>query len=186
MASPESNSISELVVHWHEGPDVHDRLMPLVYHDLRRIAAKLFAGEKLNNTLPPTALVTEAYIRLCHGGPWTSRAHFFGAAANAMRQALVDHARRRKSLKRGGLFEQVPWEDALRMLPEQRKEFLGVDLVIRRLAKNHPRQARVIELRYFAGLDIRETAEVLNVSTATVRAEWTQAKARLKEQFSDL
>lgn len=181
-----SNSISELVAHWHEGREVHQCLMPLVYRDLRQIAAGLFAKEKPNNTLPPTALVNEAYIRLCNGGPWTSRGHFFGAAANAMRQTLVDHARRRKSLKRGGLFERVPWDDALRMLPEQRKELLGVDAVIRRLGEEHPRQAQIIELRYFAGLDIEETAEALNVSTATVRADWTRAKARLKEQFSEL
>ena len=186
MAVPVSNSISELVAHWHEGPEVHERLMPLVYRDLRQMAANLFIKEKPNHTLPPTALVTEAYIRLCNGGPWINRAHFFGAAANAMRQTLVDHARRRRSLKRGRLFEKVPWDDSLRIVPEQRKELLGVDLVIRRLSKEHPRQARIVELRYFAGLNIQETAEALNVSTATVRADWTRAKTRLKEYFSDL
>jgi RNA polymerase sigma factor (TIGR02999 family) len=103
-----------------------------------------------------------------------------------MRQTLVDHARRRNSLKRGGLFERVPWDDALRRLPAQRKEVLEVDSVIRRLSKDYPRQARIIELRYFAGLSIQETAEMLNVSPATVRADWTRAKTRLKEQFSNL
>ena len=164
--------------------DALDRLMPLVYPELRRVAGNQMRAERAGHTLQPTALVHEAFLRLVDQSraDWQSRAHFFAAAAQLMRHLLVDYARRRGAAKRGvrvTLDEQVfQHGDA-----DQTEEILAVDQVLERLAALDPRQARVVELRYFGGLSVEETAEALGIAPRTVKLDWATAKAWMKVQL---
>lgn len=161
------------------------QLMPLVYDELRRIAASYLRRERPGQTLQATALVHEAYVRLVQPAkhPWTGRTHFLGIAAVSMRQILVDRARRRHAAKRGGGAERITLDDAV--LPAPSSD-VGIDLValdaaLNDLAALDAQQARIVELRYFGGLTVEETAESLGVSPATVKRHWTLARAFLKK-----
>jgi len=166
-----SDSITDLLARWHEGQEVHSRVMPMVYADLRRLAGSLFAKERPDHSLQATGLVNEAYIRLVDGGPFESRGHFFGAAANAMRQTLVDYARRRMAYKRGGSFERVEWDELSAPEREECREILDMNQALDRLEALQPRGFQLVKLRYFAGLSLREAAETLGVSLSDSSVE---------------
>lgn len=163
-----------------------DRLLPVVYRELKRLAASYLKAERPGHTLQPTALAHEAYIRLAgnNTSPWQNRAHFMGIAARAMREILVDHARRRKAQKRGGGQAVTVLSEALQVSGNRPIAFDDLDQALIDLARLSERQAQVVELRYFGGLSIEETGEVLGVSPATVKREWTLARAWLYRELS--
>jgi RNA polymerase sigma-70 factor (ECF subfamily) len=165
--------------------DALEKLMPLVYRELRRVAGNCMRDERPGHTLQPTALVHEAFLRLVdqNHADWQNRAQFVGVAAQLMRRLLVDHARKRRALKRGipvtlneEIFERAAGAD-------QTEEILAVDQILTRLADVDPQQARIAELRYFGGLSVEETAEAMAISTRTVKRDWAMAKAWLKTQL---
>ncbi len=167
--------------------EVVNRLMPLVYSELHRMAAAQMRREKAGHTLQATALVNEAYLRLTGGeaGKWQNRAHFFGIAANSMRQVLRDHARMRQAGKRGGSHAQKVNLDAELLVGEESlDEVLVVDELLGRLERLDPRQGRLVELRFFAGLTEDETAEAMGLSAATIKREWRSAKAWLNREMA--
>lgn len=161
-------------------------LLPLVYDELKRVAASHLRRERPDHTLQATALVHEMYVRLVDRSAltWENRAHFFGVAAQAMRQILVDHARSRGASKRGGQRHRVTLDEALAVSAEPSIELLAIDEALIALAELDPAQARLVELRYFGGLTVEETAEVLDVSPTTVKREWRLAKAWLHRRLS--
>lgn len=178
-----AQNITQLLKDWSEGDqEVLDELMPLVYEELRRQASRHLRKERPNHTLQTTALIHEAYLKLIgQEVNWQNRSHFFAIASQAMRRILVDHARTRHREKRGGIVENLPLEEALAAGAEGKSiDLVELDEALTRLAKFDERQAKIVELRYFSGLSIDETAEVLGVSNSTVRADWTMAKAWLK------
>jgi RNA polymerase sigma factor (TIGR02999 family) len=160
-----------------------EQLLPLVYDELRKLAAQKLAQEKPGQTLQATALVHEAYLRLVDGDRaphWNSRAHFFGAAAEAMRRILVDQARRKNAAKRGGQGQRVSLDDADLGYDSPTDELLDIDDALTRLAVEDPKAARLIQLRHFTGLSIEEAAEVVGISRSTAYAHWSYARVRLK------
>ncbi len=163
-----------------------DALVGQVYGELHRLAHQLLAHEQRAELLQTTALVNEAYLRLAgkHGSDWVNRAHFFAAAALAMRRILVDQARRRHSAKHGGQRKQVSLDGAAVVAPEPAEDILALDEALARLEQQNPRQGQIVMLRYFAGLNVHETAEVLSVSAATVKADWSWAKAWLHREIA--
>lgn len=163
-----------------------DRLVPLVYDELRRLAAHYLRDERAAATLQPTALVHEAYMRLVaqEMPDWESRSHFFGVAAHLMRQILVDHARRHRSQKRGGGAAPVPLEEAIVFAPSKSDDILAMDDALTALAAVDERKCRVIELRYFGGLSVDETARALKLSIGTVGREQRLAEAWLHREMS--
>ena len=170
-----------------EGAGELDALFPVVYDELRRLAERHLRRERPGHTLQPTALVHEAYLRLTEARriDWSDRAAFFGAAATTMRRILVNHARDRGAQKRGGGAAPRPLDEALDVPTDAPDDaLLAVDEALTALAALDPRQARVVELRYFAGLSVEETAEVLGVSPATVKREWSTAKAWLRRAMA--
>jgi RNA polymerase sigma-70 factor, ECF subfamily len=167
-------------------PEAASRLIPMVYAEMRRLAASYMRRERADHTLQATALVHEAYMKLVEQrADWQSRAHFFGVAAQLMRRILIDHARGHLREKRGGEFQKVSLDEALVFSEQQSKELLAVDEALQRLAKMDPRQARVVELRFFGGLSVEETAQVLAVSPKTVKRDWSVAKAWLYADLKD-
>lgn len=165
-----------------------DELMPLVYDELRRQAHSFLNKERRNHTLQTTALVHEAYLRLIDQNSidWQNRAHFFALSATMMRRILVNYAKDRHRLKRGGKEENLPLDEALHVAVKDREiDLLDLDRALDELAKLDERQARIVELRYFSGLTINETAEVLKISKATVKREWTMAKSWLRAEMSE-
>jgi len=160
---------------------VVSRLIPLVYDELRRLAAGYMRQERPDHTLQPTALVHEAYLRLVEQREtsWKNRAHFFGVAAQLMRRILIDHARGHLRSKRGGEQQKVSLDEGMLFAADQSAELVAVDEALSRLEKLDPRQCRVVELRFFGGLTVGETAEVLKISPRTVEREWNFAKAWL-------
>ena len=157
-----------------------------VYDELRRLARGKMRQERDGHTLQPTALVNEAFLRLIQGEPeWDSRAHFFGAAAEAMRRILVEHARKRARLKRGGDAQRVTFDELAIQAEEPDLDVLVLDDALTALAAADARLARLVQLRYFAGLSIKATAEVLGVSAATVKRDWTYARAWLYERMTE-
>jgi RNA polymerase sigma factor (TIGR02999 family) len=160
-------------------------LVPLIYDELHRLAAHFMARERADHTLQTTALVHEAYLRLVQQrcDSWNNRAHFYGAAAGIMRRILVDHARARHTAKRGGREHHVPLEDAAGLAGDWPDGLLYFDAALTRLARRSPRQARVVELRFFAGLDVDEAAEALSVSPKTVKRDWSVARAWLLREL---
>jgi RNA polymerase sigma-70 factor, ECF subfamily len=156
-------------------------LIPLVYDELRRLAGRYMRRERADHTLQATALVHEAYLKLVQHPPveWQNRAHFFGIAAQLMRQILVDHARGHGREKRGGGQRAVSLEDALVFSPQMSSELLRLDESLQRLTKLDPRQGKIVELRFFGGLTVEETAHVLGISPKTVKRNWSLAKAWL-------
>jgi RNA polymerase sigma factor (TIGR02999 family) len=163
-----------------------EELLPVVYRELRRQAARYLRRERQNHTLQPTALVNEAFLKLVDQKvQWQNRAHFFGVAAQAMRRILIDHARTHQRVKRGGVAPKVTLDDAMIAAEERSIDVLALDEALERLAALDERQARVVELRFFAGLSVEETAEVMKISPATVKREWSMAKAWLHAELSD-
>ncbi len=164
-----------------------DALLPLVYAELHRQASRYLRRERAGHTLQTTALIHEAYLKLIDQREvnWQNRAHFFGIAAQAMRRILVDYARGRHREKRGGIGEDLPLEEAALVVSEGRSvDLVALDEALDRLAEFDKRQARIVELRYFSGLSIEETAEVLRISPATVKSDWNMAKAWLRHEIT--
>ena len=161
------------------------RLFEIVYEELRSMAAALMRAERRGHTLQPTALVHEAYVRLVDSSavPPANRAHFFGIAARAMRQVLVDHARRRNAAKRGGGIERVTLTEDVAGAPDRSLEILELEEVLQRFAALDPRAARVVELRVFAGLSHQETAEALGVSARTAESDWAMGRMWLSREL---
>ena len=180
-------NITELLVGYQRGDkEALDQLMPIVYDELRRQAARYLRREQAGHTLQTTALIHEAYVRLVdqRNVQWQNRAHFFGIAAQLMRRILVDHARTKKRVKRGGSKVQVSLADATVAVKGPDLDIVALDEALERLANVDEQQSRVVELRYFSGLTVEETAEVMGISTATVKREWSVARAWLHRELS--
>jgi RNA polymerase sigma factor (TIGR02999 family) len=157
------------------------KLLPLVYRDLHRRAANFMRGERADHTLQPTALVHEAYLRLADHRrvSWQNRSHFFAIAAGVMRKVLIDYARRNGAKKRGGAYGSISLDECVVFSPQKSSEIIALDEALNRLAQLDPRQSRIVELRYFGGLSLEETAAAVGLSTRQVEREWTIAKAWL-------
>jgi RNA polymerase sigma-70 factor (ECF subfamily) len=182
MTTLSQQDVTELLLEWQQGDKCAlDKLTPLVYDELRRIAHRYVQRECDGHTLQTTALVNEAYVRLVGGQriEWQNRAHFFAVTAQVMRHILIDHARRRQYAKHGGEAQRVSFDDASVMSPERAAELVALDEALDQLARLDARKGRVVELRYFGGLSLEETADVLDVSVMTVRRDWRAAKAWL-------
>lgn len=177
-----SPNVTKLLVAWGQGDQqAFDSLMPQVQEELHRIAASYMAAERPGHDLQATALINEAYLRLVDWKDiqWADRAHFFGMAANMMRRVLVDHARRRDRAKRGGEAIHVSLIEAAHVTTPESADVLALDEALQRLEALDPRKSRIVEMRFFGGLSLEETAEALNVSVATVRRDWSLARAWL-------
>jgi RNA polymerase sigma factor (TIGR02999 family) len=183
-ASPAT--ITQMLVAWNKGDEAAlAQLTPLVHRELHCMAKRYMAGERGGHLLQPTALVNEAYMRLVDwkNVQWQNRAHFFGLAARVMRSILVDFARARLRDKRGGGQIQVSLSEAINVAPARSADLVALDDALQRLETLDARQARVVELKFFAGLDLKETAETLNVSVGTVRRDWSLAEAWLYREL---
>jgi RNA polymerase sigma-70 factor, ECF subfamily len=186
--STATHRVTQLLEDWSSGNQAaHDELMSLVYDDLRRLARRYMRGEGSAHTLQATGLVNEAYLRLVDqkNVRWQSRAHFFGIAAQMMRRILVDHARTRHRVKRGGGALRVSMNEVEGIAQESPTDLLALDEALSRLAEVDGRKSRIVELRFFGGLSIQETAEVLQVSPGTIMHDWTLAKAWLYRALSN-
>ena len=183
MLNPMSDVTHILAAVERGDPQAAEQLLPLVYEELRKLAAQRLANEKPGQTLQATALVHEAYVRLVGGEKtqdWNSRGHFFAAAAEAMRRILVDQARRKKADKRGGKGHRVPLDAADVGFNSSTDDLLDIDEALTRLAAEDSQAARLIQLRYFAGLSIEDAAEVVGLSRSTAYEHWAYARARLR------
>ena len=183
-----STDVTALLTQLSKGDkSVIERLMPLVYDELHRRAAGYMRKERANHTLQPTALVHEAYLKLVQQreSNWKNRAHFLAVAAQLMRRILIDHARARLSAKRGGELEIVSLEEASQFRTDTPAGLLSVDDALTKLEKLDPRQGHIVEMRFYGGLTVDETAEVLSISSRTVEREWTLARAWLYAQLKD-
>lgn len=181
--------VTELLLDWSRGRrDALDRLVPLVETPLHEIARGHLRRERPDHSLEPSALVNELYLKLVDQRrvSWRDRAHFFGVAAHLMRNILVDHARRRRSEKRGGDLTRITLTESLGTAEDDRLDVVVLDAAMTELEAVFPQQSRIVELRFFAGLTIEETAESLGVSPATVKREWTMAKAWLLRAVTDV
>ena len=187
MSAPDGQ-VTLLLTELREGnQEAANRLMPLIYSELRRMAGSFMQRERPGHTLQATALVNEVYMRLAGGAtvPWQNRAHFFGIAAHAMREVLLDYARRHVAGKRGGKDAQkVDIDVELRGVSPKIENVIVIDEALQRLERIDPRQSRLIELRFFAGLSVEETAEVMGVSPVTIKREWRSAKAWLHRELA--
>jgi RNA polymerase sigma factor (TIGR02999 family) len=180
--------VTQLLLDWGNGDTAAlNKLVPVVYQELRRLASYYLRRERPGHTLQTSALVNEAYIRLVDYKRmrWQNRAHFFAVAAQAMRRILVEHARKRNFAKRGGGAVRVSLDEAETVSQKQATDLIALDDALASLEEIDPRKSRIVELRYIAGLNIEETAEVLSVSTATVEREWRSAKAWLYKSISE-
>ena len=186
--NPTRENVTRLLAEWQQGKDpaALDRLLPLVYDELRRIARQRLRAERTGHTLQTAALVHEAYLRLVdqQGATIQNRAHFLAIAAQLMRQILVDHARRRRAGKRGGVAMTIPLDEGSFPVGPPDVDLLALHESLDTLAAIDPRQSRIVELRFFAGLDVKEIAEAIEVSPATVRRDWAMAKAWLYRRLS--
>ena len=174
--------VTQLLANWSQGdPTALEKLIPLVYKELRHLAHRYMEGQRPNHTLQTTALVNEAYLRLADQSKpnFTNRSHFFAVAAKAMRQILVDYAKAQQREKRGAGASKVELNEAALISPEQTSAILDVDEALEKLAVLDSRKARVVELRYFGGFNQDEIAEVLKISTVTIRRDWVFARAWL-------
>jgi len=184
---PSAHEITRLLQAWSEGEQsALDHLIPLVYEELHRLAHHYMAGERPGHTLQTTALLNEAYLRLVDSPNlgWQNRAHFFAVSAQVMRCILVDWARSRQALKRGGEGRPVPLEEALVVADAPGVDFVALDDALKALAALDPRKCEVVELRFFGGLSVEETAEVLKVSPETIMRDWKSAKKWLRRELS--
>jgi RNA polymerase sigma factor (TIGR02999 family) len=182
-----AQSVTQLLRKWSEGDKAAlDQLMPIVYDELRRLAGRYLRRKGGGQSLQPTALVHEAYVMLAAqiNTHWDSRAQFYGLAAKIMRDILVDHARSRMAVKRGGGQLRVSLDQADRLGGEPAVEILALDALLNELSAVYPQPARVVELRFFGGLTIEETAEVMGTSHATVERQWSFARAWLRRELS--
>jgi RNA polymerase sigma factor (TIGR02999 family) len=182
-----SNQVTKLLQGWRGGdPKDLEALLPLVYDELRRLAHHHLKNEHPGHTLQSTALVHEAYFRLVGQDlpEWESRAHFFAIAAQLMRQILVDYARRRRASKRGSGVCMLTLDDAVGLPRRKDVDVVALDDALNTLSEVDPRQSRVVELRFFAGLSLEETSEVMGIATATVQRDWTAARAWLHREIS--
>lgn len=177
---------TQLLVNWRNGDKTAlDRMTPVVYDELRKLARFFLAAERPDHTLQPTALVHEAYVRLVdqHSVDWKNRAHFLGVASSMMRRILINHARDRQAAKREGFANAIALEDALGVFTNPRIDLLELNQALHELTELDPQQGKVVELRYFGGLTIEETAEVMGISPATVKREWGTARLWLLQQM---
>jgi len=185
-ASP--NQITEQLIAWSNGDEAAlERLIPAVYQELRRMAQHYLRGEDSGHSLQPTALVHEAYLRLIDQTKveWQNRAHFFGVAAQMMRRILIDHAKAKHRVKRGGTAVKVMLDENANFTHERASELLALDDALQRLARMDERKSRIVELRYFGGLTVEETAQVLGISDKTVMRDWNLAKAWLYRELTN-
>lgn len=188
MKASAAENLTGLLVEWGEGDKAAlDRLMPLVYDELRRIAHRYVQHERNGHTLQTSALVNEAYLRFAgqRKVDWQNRSHFFAATAQVMRHILIDHARRRRYAKHGGEAQQVPINDAAGMSLQRATELIALEEALEELASIDRRKSQVVELRYFGGLSLEETADVLSISLMTVRRDWRAAKAWLYRRIQN-
>ena len=186
MPTPTSHQITQLLLAWGQGDEAAlDRLIPLVHAELYRRAKRYMRRERRGHTLQTTALIHETYLRLVDAQqvPWQNRAHFFAIAARLMRRVLVDHARERRYQKRGGDAQRVSLDEGLAIGPGQDEDLVALDEALSALGEVDPRKSRVVELRFFGGLSVEETAEALEVSPETVRRDWRLAKAWLLREM---
>ena len=187
MAVPDEKSVTQMLADWRKGDrSALDKLMPMVYEELRRLASSYLRRERPDHTLQPTALVHEAYFRLVdqRNVSWQNRAHFFGIAARMMRRILVDHARSHLYAKRGGGAQKLALDEAIAVRGQEPDvDIAALDEAITNLQAIDPRQSRIVELRYFGGLSIEATAEVLEISPATVKREWNIARTWLHREI---
>ena len=184
---PSSHEVTQLLVDWGNGNKAAaDKLMPLVYEELHRLAHQYMNRERPEHTLQTSALVNEAYLRLIDQKHvhWQNRSHFFGIAAQLMRKILVDYARSRQYQKRGGDARQVELDEAMIVSQERTADVIALDDALKGLAEFDARKSQIVELRFFGGLSIEETAEVLKVSPGTVMRDWTLAKAWLRKEMT--
>ncbi len=181
----EQGKITQLLTRFRRGdPDAEGELLPAVYGELRRLAQNSLKRERPNHTLSPSALVHEAYLRLAGSDQpdWQDRAHFFAVAARVMRQVLVDYARRRQAHKRGASFEIISVDKEPAFAESKSADVLALDEVLNRLEQQDERQSKIVEMKFFAGLTFEEIAEILGVSSKTVKREWTMARAWLHRE----
>ena len=183
MSQNPTHEVTQLLIAWSSGDKAAlDKLMPLIHQELRQLAHRYMSRERPGHTLQTTALVNEAYLRLINRKDvhWQNRTHFFAIAAELMRTILVDHARSHAYAKRGGGLRKIELDEAMIVSKERAAEVVALDEVLKELANIDPQQSRIVELRFFGGLTIEETAEVLGLSPATIKREWSTAKAWLK------
>ena len=188
MSETSSPNVTKLLVAWGKGDQqAFNALVPEVQKELHRIAAHYMAAERPGHDLQATALINEAYVRLVDWKDiqWADRAHFFGMAANMMRRVLVDYARSRDRVKRGGEAAQVSVIEAANVATSQSADVVALDDVLHRLEEMDPRKSQIVELRFFGGLSLEETAEALHVSVATVRRDWSLARAWLYRELKN-
>jgi len=187
MTGPPGSDITQLLRAWNEGDEsALEKLMPIVYGELHRMARQYMARESPDHTLQTSALVNEAYLRLVDAAQanWQNRVHFFAVSAQAMRRILVDWARCRQALKRGGDVRPLRLDDALAVTQQQPVDLVALDDALKALAVLDPRKSQVVELHFFGGLDLEETAQVLKVSSDTVLRDWKLAKSWLRCELS--
>ncbi len=187
MTQPSTHEVTQLLIAWSGGDKAAlDKLMPLIQDELRRLAHQYMSRERADHTLQTTALVNEAYVRLVNRKDvqWQNRTHFFAIAATLMRNILVDHARSHAYAKRGGGARKTELDEAMIASQQRAAEVIDLDDVLKELAVLDPQQSRVVELRFFGGLTIEETAEALDLSPATIKREWTTAKAWLYHELA--
>jgi len=182
---PETSEVTDLLIAWSQGDErAPEKLAPLVYDELHRLAEHYFRNERSGHTLQPTALVHEAWLRLAQTNrmTWQNRAHFIGVAAEMMRRVLVDHARRRRA--RDGAETKFTLDEALDVPKEQSVDLVALDEALNSLNRLDPRQRRIVELKFFGGLEIAEIAEVLGLSPATIKRDWAWARTWLHREIS--
>ncbi|MCX6587110.1 MAG: sigma-70 family RNA polymerase sigma factor [Acidobacteria bacterium] len=187
MDTPNNSEVTQLLANLRKGQhQAHEQLFPIVYNELRKIAANYMRRERTDHTLQATALVHEAYMQLVDQTrvTWQNRAHFFGVAAQLMRRILVDHARSQNALKRGGDAQKISLDDSVGLAAGPPVAFDELDEALNRLHELDPNQAKIIELRFFGGLTVEEVSEVIGLSTATIEREWRMAKAWLHNQLT--
>jgi RNA polymerase sigma-70 factor (ECF subfamily) len=187
MTAPSPQSVTQLLKAWGDGEQqALDRLISLVYAELHRLAHRYMRRERSGHTLQPTALVHEVYERLVdlQNVSWQNRAHFFGVSAQLMRRILVDYARSRRYTKREGQWRQVPLNEAVALFHDRQTDIVALDDALRALADVDPRKSRVVEMRFFGGLSIKEVAEVLSISEESVQRDWRLAKVWLLRELS--
>jgi RNA polymerase sigma-70 factor (ECF subfamily) len=182
----QAGEITRLLAGWRQGDRAAlDELWPLIRTELHRLARRHLGRERKNHTIQPSSLMQEAFLRLLPGrdAGWQNRAHFFSVASQVMRHVLVDHAREQLRQKRRGAAVHIPIDAAVVLSPEQVEQIVAVDLALQRLAKNDERKSRVFEMRFFGGLSVEETAEVLGVAPNTVIRDWNFARAWLRREL---
>lgn len=187
MTEAQTHDVTQLLIDWSNGDQAAlDKLVPVVEQELRRLAHHYMRQERAGHTLQTTALVNEAFVRLVNRKSihWQNRAHFFGIAAQLMRTILVDHARSHACAKRGGAADKLELNEALVVSQQKASEVIALDEALKELELLDPQQSRIVELRFFGGLTVEEAAEIMHVSPATIKREWSTAKAWLYRELA--